>query len=148
MRILVTIALEVDAKTIQEGKELAKKASRAMGLNPISFKHVSEKRTLSQNAALHLYLTMIALEAKNSGQTMFDLIKKPLEMPVTETLLKDVFRHLGNKMYGKESTTKLSKDEFSKVIDVFDRVVSERLGIVLPFPSMETLMMSEPNWEI
>lgn len=101
---------------------------------------MQKQRTLSQNAALHKWFEIIEQEAQNEGASLDMLVKNPMEIPITKHLLKDLFRLTGKTMYGKDSTAKLTKQEMSKVIDVFQKVVSERLGIYIEFPSIEALM--------
>ena len=65
------------------------------------------------------------------------IIKKPAEIPITRTLLKDLFRLYAKKMYAKDSTSKLDKNEFSDVVNTFQRIIAQRLEISLPFPSID-----------
>jgi hypothetical protein len=74
------------------------------------------------------------------GATMEMLILKPNEVPITRTLLKDMFRLIGNTMYHRDSTAKLTREEINKVIMTFEKILAERLGIDLPFPSVESLI--------
>ena len=133
----VTIELEVDSETVRQGKELAKKAIESMALLCREVKSPRDSRTGPQNRSLHKYLSMIADEAQNSGQTLDMLVLKPSEFPITETMLKDFFREIGRRMFGKDSTSLLEKHEFQKILEVFDKAIAERLEIYLPFPSDE-----------
>lgn len=109
------------------------------GVKQYEIKHEPDDRTLNQNSALHLYLTMLEEECTNTGATMDMIIKKPQEIPITRHLLKDLFRFYGKTMFKRDSTAKLKKDEFSVVLMAFQKVVAERLGISIPFPSYESL---------
>lgn len=121
------------------GKQQAREAIEKMGVSVCEVKLVKKKRTLNQNSALHLWFTQIADEAINKGLTMDMLIKKPTILPITEGLLKDFFRFIGKKLYGRDSTADLEKDEFNVIQQTFDRAVIERLDIDIPFPSILTM---------
>lgn len=103
----------------------------------VEIEKIKPTRSINQNSALHLYLKMISDEAREKGLTMDMIVKKPQELPITEYLLKDLFRAYGMAMFKKDSTAKLSKDEFSQVQQAFERIVAERLDITVPFPSIE-----------
>jgi len=136
----VTINFSVDAETIQKGAILTREAIELMGLNVISISHISGKRSLSQNNALHLWFELIALEAERKGLTIDKWIKKPTELMITKSMLKDTFRSMGKIMFKKDSTTELTREEFSEMIFLFDKSLLERLGIDIEFPNMELLI--------
>jgi len=141
-KYVATIILEQDCETIAEGLINAKSTLALLGLKG-EVKPVKSIRSLNQNASLHLWFTMIEEEARNTGQTMDMLIQKPNELPITASLLKDMFRLIGETMHRKNSTAKLSKDEFSSVVSTFEKIVAERLNISLDYPSIETLIYKQ-----
>ena len=141
-KYVATIILEQDCETIAEGLINAKSTLALLGLKG-EVKPVKSVRSLNQNASLHLWFTMIEEEARNTGQTMDMLIQKPNELPITASLLKDMFRLIGKTMYSKKSTAQLSKDEFSSVVSTFEKIVAERLNISLDYPSIETLIYKQ-----
>jgi len=98
-----------------------------------------EQRSKKQNDSLHLWFEMLESECTALGLTMDMLITKPTEVPITKTLLKDMFRLIGKTMYHKESTADLTKEEIDKVIRVFEKTIGERLQINILFPSEEQI---------
>ena len=135
-----TISLTITADNNSEGKAKLESILKFAGVKQYEIKSAPESRTTSQNSALHLYLTMLEEECRNMGATMDMIIKKPQQLPITRHLLKDLFRLYGKTMFGKDSTSKLEKNEFSEVLMTFQKVVAERLGLSLPFPSIENFL--------
>jgi len=108
--------------------------------NPIApglYEVVKKKRSSQLNKAFHKWLSMISEEANEKGLTLDLLFTKPQEMRITPNLLKDLFREYGVYMYHKDSTAKLTNKEFTKLIEVFEQVIAERLDCTIPFPSYE-----------
>lgn len=136
----VVINFSVKSKTVAKGIEFVKEAMKTMGLNVISVKSIHGQRSDNQNNAVHLWFDQIAMEAQRQGLTVDMWIKKPAEMKITKSMLKDSFRAIGKAMYHKDSTAKLSKTEFSEVVFFFDKVVLERLGIDIEFPNLQLLI--------
>lgn len=100
----------------------------------------SDKRTLPQNSALHLWLTQVEEHCWERGLTQEALFKEPADLPITREILKTFFRMTGDLMYHKNSTKILSKKQLSEVQKVCEREFSKRLDCTIPFPSIETLM--------
>ena len=101
---------------------------------------MSEKRTIPQNKALHLYLTWIAKALADSGQDMRVLVKMPIR-PTPENVKENLFKPVMHAMFpDKTSTTELSTTEMQDVYEVFNAATSERLGVGFDWPSDESLM--------
>jgi hypothetical protein len=139
MKFDVSITYETNAETIDEGIEKVEAIINAIGFKNFKVTHSPDRRSLNQNNALHKYFELVEQEAENMGATMDMLVKKPNELPITRHLLKDMFRLIGKTMYGRKSTAELKKDEFSKVLETYQKIIAERLNISLPFPCMDTL---------
>ena len=137
MKFEVTLTYEAKAETIEKGIDQVKAIMGAVGFKNFKVTHRPDQRSLNQNAALHLYFEMLEQEAQNMGATMDMLIKKPNELPITKHLLKDLFRLIGKTMYGRDSTAELKKNEMSEVIKAFQKILAERLGISINFPSID-----------
>lgn len=98
------------------------------------------KRTDQQNAALHLWFTMLADELNSAGYDMKKTMRKELDIPWTAYNVKEfLWRPMQEATLGKKSTTKLNTDEIDKVYDAINRVIGERTGVHVPFPSIENL---------
>ena len=137
---------EVKLLIENESKEGVAETLKSFGLKYSEITRAKVKRTLNQNDALHLWFEMLERECVANGITMDMIILKPQEIPVTKHLLKDLFRFIGLKMYKRESTSKLLKDEFSEVQRVFEKTIGERVQIYIPFPSLESLMEQTNNF--
>jgi hypothetical protein len=100
-----------------------------------------KKRTLTQNASLHKYCSNISEKMNDAGFTQRQLIgsfKEGFELPVTPVMIKDIFREVGNALYHKDSTTKLTTVEIQKVYQVVDQRFGEITGIRGEWPSVES----------
>ena len=96
---------------------------------------VVTERTLTQNAALHLYFRMLADKLNESGLDMKKVLKPSIDIPWTEESVKThLWKPVQQVMIEKASTTKLSKMDVSDVYEVLNRHLAEKLGVFLPFP--------------
>ena len=141
----VVIKYKVSSENIERGIAIAKQSLKFIGLDVVSVKPMSGTRSGNQNNALHLWLDQIAEFAEQNNITVDRWIKHPTEMIITSGLLKDSFRTTGKLMYRKNSTADLTKLEFSNVVKLFDKAVLERLGINIPFPSLDLLIDRDLN---
>ena len=95
-----------------------------------------DTRTALQNNALHKYFSMVAESLNLSGQYILKVIK--IDLPWTKESVKELlWKSVQEQMLGKRSTTKLTKDEVTKVYDVLNRALGERCGVSVEFPSRE-----------
>lgn len=105
-----------------------------------------DRRTLSQNNALHLYFRRVAKAMNDAGYDLKRTIKVMREDGVdiswSSEMVKEVlWRTIQQTMYHKYSTTRLRKqEEINDIFDVMSRFLAERLSIEPPaFPSLEEL---------
>ncbi len=99
-----------------------------------------KKRSISQNAALHLYFKYISDELNDLGMAFgYDGIKgMRIETPYTETIVKHlVWKPIQIALFGYESTTQLTTQDIDKIIMIFSNYFAEQ-GIEISFPSIET----------
>lgn len=103
-------------------------------------KHV-KRRTEQQNRALHLYFQQLSEALNQDGFDVRVVISSSVDMMWTPYLVKELlWRATQKALFGKQSTTQLRKvGEIEKVYDVINKIVGERTGVYVPFPSMETL---------
>lgn len=105
------------------------------------------KRTLTQNAALHLYFEHISKELNNLGLTFNYTGLKGLEMETkyNANLVKEmIWKPIQMTLFKKESTTELDTTEINEIIDVLSKFFSER-GVFIPFPSLQSLIEYNEN---
>ena len=95
-----------------------------------------DKRTITQNKALHLLMEQTAQALNESGNDMRKVLKETVDISWTKESVKHyLFHSIMKAMYQKESTADLTKEELQRVYEVFHRHISEKAEIDLPFPS-------------
>lgn len=103
-------------------------------------KETSNKRTLSQNSALHLLFRQVADECVKHGVDRKFIIDKfksgSVTGPVDEGFIKElVWKSIQVAITKKDSSAELTKEELSKVADFFVQALA-RWGVEVEFPSM------------
>lgn len=103
------------------------------------------KRTLRQNASLHLMFKQLADALNEAGLDVRTTLSEELEHPWTPYLIKElIWRRVQKSMYGKKSTTQLETGEIDKIFEVIIRYLGETKGFECPpFPSIESLTNDE-----
>jgi len=105
-----------------------------------------KQRTIRQNSSLHLYFTQLAEAFNDAGYDIKKTLSQDIAHPWTGVLIKELLWRVAQDSYlGKKSTTRLNKDEVSKVYDIVNRFVGEKFGIHIPFPYINLLMEEENN---
>jgi hypothetical protein len=95
-----------------------------------------DTRTGQQNSALHLWLTMIANALNAAGLDINKTIVASIDWRM-ETVKELMWRRIQKTITTKESSANLTKEEFAETQETLNRVLGERYGIHVPFPSME-----------
>lgn len=101
-----------------------------------------DKRTVQQNRALHLYCKQVAEALNNAGLTVTMVLKPEIQfsmITVKEQMLKPILTALR----GKESTTQTTTQEINDVYDVMNKALSEKFGVNVPFPSIDSMLFEE-----
>jgi len=125
----------INGQAIFEDKDVL--ATLNDGVYEVTIKNM-DYRSLQQNKALHLYFQLVADALTDAGLDIKHVIKA--DVPWTAQSVKSIlWKSLQKALLGKESTTKLKKDEIDKVYDVMNRVLSERYGIYVPFPNRDKI---------
>ena len=100
-----------------------------------------EQRTIKQNSALHLYFEMVAGVLNDAGLDMKVVLKPEIEIPWSADTVKDfLWRPVQRLQVGKKSTTELDTKEVSDIWEVMNRHLSEKFGIFVDFPSLQSLI--------
>lgn len=100
------------------------------------------RRTLTQNRALHLWLTMLADYLNDSGLDMKRTLKHDVEIPWTTTSAKNfLWRPIQKIMISKESTAAADTSEYNNVYLTLSRYLMQKHGLPeLPlWPSAEKI---------
>lgn len=84
-----------------------------------------DDRTIQQNKLIHQFCLNISNEAKKQNMKLDKLIKHdtPLSMLAVKEL---IFKSVVMSLYGKDSTTKLKKDELNLVFDTIIRALGTK----------------------
>jgi hypothetical protein len=100
----------------------------------IEIKKVTNKRTLRQNNALHLWFELVAQEMEEAGCDLRSTIKA--EITPTAYMVKELmWKPIQKKLTGKKSTSELNTDEISRIYKIMDEAMARSLKISVPFPS-------------
>lgn len=103
-----------------------------------------KKRTAQQNRALHLYFTHLSEELNNAGLDMRRTLKPEIDIPWNSKTIKEyLWRPIQQAQIQKKSTTELNTDEIDLVFNTLNRHLSEKFGITVEFPSIESLLLKE-----
>lgn len=99
-----------------------------------------KKRTLRQNASIHLYLTWVSTALNSAGFSVEEVLKNyTIELNWTPEIAKEIlWRTAMKRMTGKQSTTELLKTsgEINDIHMAISRFLGERLKIEPPpFPN-------------
>lgn len=106
--------------------------------------HLGKFRTLTQNACVHKYCSMLAVALNESGQyRQKKIFGQAVEMPWTMTSVKeDVWHPVQFAMYphaasknGEPSSSKLNTVEVGEVYKIISQNVAASRGIDVPWPS-------------
>lgn len=123
--------------------ELARKAliediqKMPLGFDVQLVKKKKPKRTLTQNAALHKFLEMLADALNDAGWDMKRTLRADVDIPWTKQTAKDqLWRPIQDAYLQKKSTADADTDEYRKVYSVLNRHLSEKCGVHVPWPSL------------
>lgn len=95
----------------------------------------SDKRSLQQNKSQWLWLKQIAKCLNDNNMYISETIKSEVEWN-KDSVKTLIFDTVMKALYNKDSSTKLNKNEYEKIIDTITNIFANR-GIVLPeFPSL------------
>lgn len=101
-------------------------------------KKEDEKRTVVQNASLHLFFKQVSDEFIAGGIDLKMALKENFEIPVTEGIVKEVmWKQVQKAMLGKDHTADLTKKELQEIYDLFNLWLGEKHHIHVPWPSEE-----------
>ena len=102
------------------------------------------QRTITQNRALHLFFNQLAELLNEHGLDMKAVLKKDVDIPWTmENVKNHIWRPLQKAYLNKESTIQLEKGDIDKIYNILCKMLGEKFGLHLDFPSIEILMQKE-----
>ena len=90
-------------------------------------------RTLSQNAALHLWLEWVAQTLNDAGFDMQATLRPGAQIPWTAHSVKEhLWRPVQEAMLDKRSTADANRVDYSKVEQALSAHLASRLGVTCP----------------
>lgn len=99
---------------------------------------MEQQRTKLQNRALHKLFTLLAEELNTKGLDAKVVLKPTYQIWWTPEMIKrDLWKPLQEVMYTKKSTTELNTKEVSKVYEQLGKILGEKFGTEVDFPSYE-----------
>lgn len=97
---------------------------------------MDNKRTLTQNRAIHKYFSMLAEALNDAGLDMKKTLKPEIDIPWTgESVKSHLWKPILESMTNEKSTTKMNTTDPSAVYETLNRHLSAKFGISVPFPS-------------
>ncbi len=139
----VIIPYEIEAESVKRAKSDITLRLNQYGLQNFTLKQVRKNRSLSQNNALHGWLSEIADQCIEKGLTLEVLYEEPNDIPVTMEQLKEFAKATSEHLFQESKTSKLNTAQFSHLIETLDFVFTNRLDNQIPFWSVEYQMNAE-----
>lgn len=97
-----------------------------------------KQRSLRQNAAIHSDggFKAVADQLREKGLSVEHMLSLGVEFTWTEHLVKEWFKLIGEKLYGKTSTAKYTTKELQDTWEHMSRTLG-KAGVFVPFPTSE-----------
>lgn len=96
------------------------------------------QRSPSQNKSLHLYCQQVADTLNQHGISQ-EVFFRNIEADFSMETIKNLWRSIAAKKYGKTSTTELSTKQIDEIYDEVNRHLA-KFSIHIPFPSGASLI--------
>lgn len=99
------------------------------------------KRTSKQNRALHKFFDNLARELNEAGLDMRVVLKPEVDIPWNRNTVKEyIWRPIQKHQLLKKSTTELSTKDIDEVFLVISKMLGEKFGLQIDFPSIENFL--------
>lgn len=96
------------------------------------------KRTNSQNKALHKLFSILSEELNSAGLDQRVVLKPGFSIWWTpESIKSNIWKPLQEAMFQKEHTSELNKQQINKIFEQLAKIFGEKYGLELFFPSIE-----------
>lgn len=98
-------------------------------------------RTVLQNSAMWLYFRKLGEALNDAGWDMRRFLKPSILIPWNKDTVCDyLWRPIQEPMTGQKSTKKIETKDVGEIYNVLSKLVAERAGVNLPFPSQDSMM--------
>ena len=105
-------------------------------------------RSVLQNASMWLFNTNIAIALNDSGQDMRTFFKEGYFVSWSKPTVKEhIWNRISLALFDTEKSKALDSKQFCEVGETVGRIMAENKGIVVNWPSRESLMMEQLNNE-
>jgi hypothetical protein len=99
----------------------------------VTIKRKAKQRTLTQNAALHLFLTRLAEVLNDAGFDMRRTLKHDAEIPWNPVSAKEfLWKPIQKALTQKDSTTEITTVEPTMIHETLCRHLGAKLGVICP----------------
>ena len=112
----------------------------------VEIKKVRKTRTSRQNRALHLLFRQWSEALTEAGFDMRKTLKADIQW-TGERFKTDAWLPIMKAMYGKEHTSELESHEIDKIFETLNKVIGERTGVFMDFPSIDSLINEHNNYD-
>ena len=127
-----TITINSEIALAQAQKQLADMWREKKYLE-VKISRKASQRTLTQNAAMHLFFGWLADALNDAGMDMRKTLRNDIDIPWTPASVKEhLWRPIQIAMTDKQSTTEITTVEPTDIHAVLSRHLGERLGIQCP----------------
>jgi len=99
-------------------------------------------RTIQQNRALHKYFGLVSEALNDAGHDMKTVIKADVNW-TPEAVKEVIWKRIQEAMVNKDSTTQIKKSDIDTIYHVVNRLLGERFGIHIPFPSLDNMIFEQ-----
>lgn len=118
--------------------------SKKDGQYVVKINKLRKFRSMSQNSALHLWFTQLAIALNDAGFDIRETLKQDFEIPWSATMVKELLWRPVQELYLKKiSTTKLETKDIDIIFDIVNRGIGTKTGVHVPFPCAEELMSQD-----
>ncbi len=113
----------------------------------MSCEECKNRRTGSQNNAMHLLFSQISKECMDKGIDLREIVRKEVPIQCTPENIKWLWKLLQEALFGTKSTVDLKRSgEINQVYDAFNRILIERTAGEIslpPFPCYEEIISKQ-----
>ena len=105
------------------------------------------KRTTQQNKALHVLFQLLSDRLNEAGLDMKKTLKPEVDIPWSGNTVKEyLWRPVQEAQLNKKSTTELTTAEIDKVFDTINKLLGEKFGLHVPFPSVQDIEVNNEKF--
>lgn len=127
-----TLTINSEIALAQAQKQLAEQWRENKYLE-VEIRRKAKQRTLTQNAAMHLFFGWLADALNDAGYDMRKTLRNDIDIPWTPASVKEhLWRPIQIAMTEKQSTKDITTVEPTAIHEVLSRHLGERLGIQCP----------------